>query len=89
MTDATEIPTFWADLPYHRRWLAKEAEGLMDFFQYRAINPKAVSTISMMKAIRCRRKPCPRHSCLARMVHCFSIAYMLGRPAPATSSTTA
>jgi sulfoquinovose isomerase len=81
MTDATGIPTFWADLPYHRRWLAKQAEGLMDFFQYRAINPKGgfydLDDAGQPLPVE---NPARGIHASARMVHCFSIAYMLGRP---------
>ncbi|MDE1158242.1 MAG: AGE family epimerase/isomerase [Neorhizobium sp.] len=81
MTDATGIPTFWTDLPYHRRWLAKQAEGLMDFFQYRAINPKGgFYDLDDVGNPLPGENPARGIHASARMVHCFSIAYMLGRP---------
>ncbi len=81
MSEADQVSKLWSDLPYHRRWLLDQAEGLMDFFQYRAINPKGgfydlddaghpLSNANPVRGIHAS----------ARMVHCFSIAYMLGRP---------
>ncbi len=45
MIAKAELSKLWAGRPYHRQWLLAQAEGLMDFFQYRAINPKAASMI--------------------------------------------
>ncbi|WFU07616.1 AGE family epimerase/isomerase [Rhizobium sp. CB3090] len=71
----------WSSRAYHRRWLLDQASGLFDFFQYRAINPKGgfydmddagrpLDAVNPVRGI---------HS-TARMVHCFSIGSLLGRP---------
>ena len=71
----------WAYRPYHRRWLLEQADGLFDFFQYRAINPtggffdldgqgNALGGVNPTRGIHAS----------ARMVHCFSIGHLLGRP---------
>ncbi len=81
MSEAGQSSKFWSELPYHRRWLLDQAEGLMDFFQYRAINPKGG-----FYDLDDEGRPLPGANPVrgihasARMVHCFSIAYMLGRP---------
>ncbi len=81
MSEASQPSKFWSELPYHRRWLLDQAEGLMDFFQYRAINPKGG-----FYDLDDTGQPLPGSNPVrgihasARMVHCFSIAYMLGRP---------
>lgn len=81
MSEAGQPTKLWSELPYHRRWLLDQAEGLMDFFQYRAINPKG-GFYDLDDA----GQPLPGSNPVrgihasARMVHCFSIAYMLGRP---------
>lgn len=81
MSDTGQTSKFWSDLTYHRRWLLDQAEGLMDFFQYRAINPKGG-----FYDLDDEGRPLPNANPVrgihasARMVHCYSIAYMLGRP---------
>jgi mannose/cellobiose epimerase-like protein (N-acyl-D-glucosamine 2-epimerase family) len=71
----------WSTRAYHRRWLLDQADGLFDFFQHHALNPKGgffelneagypLEPINPVRAI---------HS-TARMVHCFSIGTLLGRP---------
>ncbi|MDG3575947.1 AGE family epimerase/isomerase [Rhizobium sp. YJ-22] len=78
---ATGLPGRWSDRPYHRRWLWQQADGLYDFFQHRAVNPRGgfndldragrpLDAAGQVRAI---------HS-TARMVHCFAIASLLGRP---------
>ncbi|AXV15753.1 mannose-6-phosphate isomerase [Neorhizobium sp. SOG26] len=81
MSDNSQTTSNWASLPYHRRWLLDQADGLFDFFQYKAVNPKGgffdldesgapIGGVNPTRGI---------HSS-TRMVHCFSIAYLLGRP---------
>ena len=71
----------WSSRAYHRRWLLDQASGLFDFFQYRCINPKG-GFYDMDDAGRPLDAANPVrgiHS-TARMVHCFSIGSLLGRP---------
>lgn len=71
----------WRQLPSHRRWLAEQANRLFDFFQYRAFNPDggffdldpAGRPLDAANPVR------PIHT-TARMVHCFVIGSLLGRP---------
>lgn len=75
------LSTPWLSRPYHRQWLRGEADKLFDFFQPRAINPKGG-----FFDLDAAGKPLPSanpvrgiHS-TARMVHCFAIASLFGRP---------
>ncbi|WP_296097331.1 AGE family epimerase/isomerase [uncultured Agrobacterium sp.] len=81
MSDTESTKAYWSTLPWHRQWLVKQAEGLFDFFQYRAVNPKGgffdldrhgapLSSDNTVRGIHAS----------ARMVHCFSIGHLLGRP---------
>jgi sulfoquinovose isomerase len=83
MNTLEKTPTLgnWSTRDYHRRWLLDQANGLFDFFQYRAVNPKGgfydmddvgrpLDAVNPVRGI---------HS-TARMVHCFSIGTLLGRP---------
>jgi N-acyl-D-glucosamine 2-epimerase len=81
MSDQGSMPRTWAKRDYHRRWLLRQADALMDFFQYRSINPKGGfheltregAPLDPGNAVRGIHVS-------ARMVHCYSIAYLLGRP---------
>lgn len=74
----------WTELAYHRDWLTAEANKLFDFFETRLINPaggffefddsgRALHVVNPVRGIYAT----------ARMVHCFSIAHLLGRPGAA------
>jgi sulfoquinovose isomerase len=73
MTDAN-----WCERPYHRDWLKRQAENLFDFFQFRSINPKGGffdldndgTPLGDLRQLHAT----------TRMVHCFAIAHLLGRP---------
>ena len=81
MTEADHPKTSWSTLPWHRQWLAKQAEGLFDFFQYRAINPKGgFFDLDRQGAPLKPDNPVRGIHMSARMVHCFSIGHLLGRP---------
>ncbi len=84
MTAAGPLSPFWANRPYHRHWLLSQAEGLMDFFQDRAINPKGgfydLDRTGVPLSID---NPARGIHASARMVHCFAIADLLGRPGAA------
>ncbi len=76
----------WTALPYHRTWLLDQASGLFDFFERHSIDP-AGGFFSLDD----RGRPITRtassgaaparaiHS-TSRMVHCFAIARLIGRP---------
>ncbi len=70
--------TTWRTSPYHRHWLLAQAGRLFDFFQYTSVNPKGgffdlyddgrpISALRQLHAT-------------TRMVHCFAIGHLLGRP---------
>jgi len=74
-------PTPWLSRPYHRQWLRDQAEALFAYYGNRAFNPKGgffeltatgtpIQPVNPVRGI---------HS-TARMVHCFAIASLLGRP---------
>jgi sulfoquinovose isomerase len=84
MIAAGKLPPLWAERPYHRQWLLAEAGGLMDFFQDRAINPKGgFYDLDRAGAPLATDNPARGIHASARMVHCFAIADLLGRPGAA------
>lgn len=71
----------WNTLPWHRQWLVKQAEGLFDFFQHRALNPAGgFFDLDAKGAPLQANDPVRGIHASARMVHCFSIGHLLGRP---------
>jgi mannose/cellobiose epimerase-like protein (N-acyl-D-glucosamine 2-epimerase family) len=71
----------WRTLPFHRQWLADQANDLFDFFQHRIMNPaggffdlddtgQPIHDGNLVRQI---------HN-TTRMVHCFAIGTLLGRP---------
>ena len=69
----------WLDSTEHRDWLAKHREALLDFFQPEVVLPGAGYAY-----LDSRGHALPRLGSQlwlgARMLHCFSIAAMQGRP---------
>lgn len=68
----------WRQSAYHRSWLLDQAGRLFDFYQYRSINPKGGffdldSDGTPFGRIR-------QLHATSRMVHCFAIGHLLGRP---------
>lgn len=70
----------WVTLPYHRRWLIEQATSLFDFFERESLDPRggffelddagypvAAATVREIHVT-------------TRMVHCFAIARLMGRP---------
>ncbi|WP_296085655.1 AGE family epimerase/isomerase [uncultured Agrobacterium sp.] len=81
MTETENTKAYWSTLPWHRQWLVKQAEGLFDFFQYRAVNPKGgFFDLDRKGAPLSTDNPVRGIHASARMVHCFSIGHLLGRP---------
>ncbi|MBB4041716.1 mannose/cellobiose epimerase-like protein (N-acyl-D-glucosamine 2-epimerase family) [Microvirga flocculans] len=71
----------WRSNRFHRQWLFEQASRLFDFFQYAAINPaggffdlddegRPLDVVNPVRQIHCT----------TRMVHCFAIGILLGRP---------
>ncbi|MBB3285810.1 MULTISPECIES: AGE family epimerase/isomerase [unclassified Rhizobium] len=71
----------WSTRTYHRRWLLDQADALFNFFQYRAVNPKGgfYDMDDYGKPLD-KTNPVRGIHLTARMVHCFSIGSLLGRP---------
>jgi mannose/cellobiose epimerase-like protein (N-acyl-D-glucosamine 2-epimerase family) len=81
MTEQDQGATRWTTLPYHRKWLIDQANGLFDFFQYRAVNPNGgFFDLDDQGDPLGGANPTRGIHASARMVHCFSIGYLLGRP---------
>ena len=81
MSDQAAMPRTWAKRDYHRQWLLRQADALMDFFQYRAVNPKGgFNDLAVDGMPLDPDNPTRGIHASARMVHCYSIAYLLGRP---------
>jgi sulfoquinovose isomerase len=75
----------WTTLPYHRRWLLTRAEGLFDFFETHSINPAGgfhdlddAGQPIVRNAVG--EAPARQIHATTRMVHCFAIARLMGRP---------
>lgn len=71
----------WRNRSYHRRWLLEQADALFGFFQNRAFNPKGgfFDLDPTGKPLNAANPVRGIHS-TARMVHCFAIGSLLGRP---------
>lgn len=81
MSDQGSMSRKWAKRDYHRHWLLSQASALMDFFQYRAVNPKGGFFDLNERGLPLGgENPVRGIHASARMVHCFSAAYLLGRP---------
>ena len=84
MTNQPVLPPLgapWRSNPFHRQWLFEQASNLFDFFQPGVINPAGgffdlddagnpIETANPVRQI---------HN-TTRMVHCFAIGTLLGRP---------
>ena len=75
------ISPSWLDRPMHRQWLADQAEALFAYFETRAINPGGGFYDLTPKG-----DPVPVANPVrgihgtARMIHCYAIGSLLGRP---------
>jgi sulfoquinovose isomerase len=78
---SSSAPGSWRSMPAHRQWLTQQANGLFDFFQFRAVNPQGgfFDLDPTGRPLNAANPVRPIHS-TARMVHCYSIGSLLGRP---------
>ncbi len=75
------ISTSWLARPTHRRWLRDQAEALFAYFETRAINPKGgFLELTPKGAPIPTENPVRGIHGTARMVHCYAIGSLLGRP---------
>lgn len=69
----------WRARPGHRRWLKGQADALFDFFQDASIDPRGGFHDLDADGRPIAGAPRQIHS-TGRMVHCFAIGSLLGRP---------
>lgn len=73
--------TPWLARPYHRQWLRDQAEALFAYFGNRSVNPKGgFHDLDPTGAPLTAGNPLRGIHGTARMVHCFAIGSLLGRP---------
>jgi len=71
----------WRARPFHRQWLAEQADGLFGFYQQRIINPAGgFFDLDTAGHPVDGGNPVRQIHNTTRMVHCFSIGTLLGRP---------
>jgi mannose/cellobiose epimerase-like protein (N-acyl-D-glucosamine 2-epimerase family) len=76
-------PPFWRARPAHRRWLADEADSLLAFYEPDLIDPKGgFANLDGRGRPLASDRARPLHE-TTRMVHCFAVAHLLGRPGAA------
>jgi mannose/cellobiose epimerase-like protein (N-acyl-D-glucosamine 2-epimerase family) len=74
------LGTRWTTRPAHRRWLESRADALLDQFQFASIDP-AGGFFDLDIAGQPRREtPIRELVTTTRVIHCFAIAHMMGRP---------
>jgi len=71
----------WQSRPYHRQWLMAQANALFDYFGSRAFYAPGgfIDLDALGRPIHPENPVRPIHT-TARMIHCFAIASLLGRP---------
>jgi mannose/cellobiose epimerase-like protein (N-acyl-D-glucosamine 2-epimerase family) len=70
----------WRERPGHRRWLAAEADALFAFFEPHSIDPTGgFHALDDSGRPLAGERERPLHA-TTRLVHCFAIARLLGRP---------
>ena len=76
-------PPLWRDRPGHRRWLVAEADSLLAFYEPDLIDPSGgFANLDARGRPLASERVRPLHE-TTRMVHCFAIAHLLGRPGSA------
>jgi mannose/cellobiose epimerase-like protein (N-acyl-D-glucosamine 2-epimerase family) len=76
-------PPFWRARPAHRRWLVAEADSLLAFYEPDLIDPSGgFANLDARGRPLASERVRPLHE-TTRMVHCFAIAHLLGRPGAA------
>lgn len=68
----------WRHIAYHRNWLLQQADRLFDFHQFRAPNPQG--GFFELDAAGAPGSSVRQLHATTRMVHCFAIGLLLGRP---------
>ncbi|KAF0675247.1 AGE family epimerase/isomerase [Profundibacterium mesophilum] len=73
-------PGRWCDLPDHRAWLAREADDLLRLFEAQSVDPEGGFFELDSAGQPLRQRPVRAIHATARMVHCYAIAALRGRP---------
>ena len=70
--------TSWQKNEHHRKWLASQADKQFDFYQFASVNPRGgfYELSDVGEPVGHTRQ---LHA-TTRMVHCFAIGHLLGRP---------
>ncbi len=81
MSEMESTKAYWSTLPWHRQWLVKAGGRPVRLLQVSRGHPPG----RLLRSRPARRSPLLRHPvrgihASARMVHCFSIGHLLGRP---------
>lgn len=76
-----QLDLAWRNRAYHREWLWNQANRLFDFFQNRTFNPNGgFYELDVEGRPLNAGNPIRGIHSTARMVHCFAIGSLLGRP---------
>ncbi|MCD1635794.1 AGE family epimerase/isomerase [Martelella mediterranea] len=76
----------WTSLDSHRSWLFAQANAILDFYQYNAVNPEGgfFDLDDDARPLPTGWPPAPEKATnlfqTTRMVHCFALAQLMGRP---------
>ena len=70
----------WREAPSHRQWLRGMADGMFDFFEAESLDPGGGFHAIDAKGRAIRGETARPLHATARMVHCFAIGQLLGRP---------
>ncbi len=70
--------TPWRNNEHHREWLASQAGKLFDFYQFASVNPRG-GFFELSETGEPIGQTRQLHA-TTRMVHCFAIGHLLGRP---------
>src|SRR5689334_17062714 len=71
----------WRSRTFHRRWLAGQADDLFESFQHRLVNPAGgFFDLDDAGEPMAGGDPVRQIHNTTRMVHCFAIGSLLGRP---------
>ncbi len=70
--------TPWRNNEHHREWLASQAGKLIDFYQFASVNPRG-GFFELSETGEPIGQTRQLHA-TTRMVHCFTIGHLLGRP---------
>ncbi|MFD4646806.1 AGE family epimerase/isomerase [Streptomyces sp. NPDC058441] len=69
----------WTESPLHHRWLTAESERLLVFFEGAVADERGGFSWLRADGTPDRDRPQDLYAC-ARLVHCFALAHLMGRP---------